>query len=653
MTHLSVSLLGTFAVHRDGSSVSLGSRRTEALFAYLVRTGTIHPRDHLVELLWGDPHAARTSGNLRVLLTNLRKTVGDYLEITRTTAAFVPPPASRAEVDVHLFIARSDHALREQQATGRPGITALNAALSAWGGEFLTQFDLPDTAAFNDWVRRERDLLGARRISLLTQVVDAELAAGVLPDALTHAMALVELTPYDESAHQQLIRTLLSAGDMDGAVAAFERLECLLGEEFGSDPSPGTRALFAGTPRSQLIATPAGAATPAPERMPWSVPVTRPELRPLLDSYAEVRRGSGRVVFVRGSAGTGKTVLLRQAARTLVEHHRDLVVLGASCVDRAGTGEDPLLPETLLGQLAGDGAASWLEGRMPTVLVERLRRLSPAVLPDLSTGAPGPAVVAGLRSYAVDTPVLLVLDDFQWAAPATVTLLAALASGIHQHRIMAMVGLRSEHLPAATGGGRDDAVSWLLHRLRRTGQGSVVDLDVDHAAARQLLTDLIDSEPHDLPSVVLDDLLTWSGGNLLVAVDLLRSLVRHGQISQVRGRMLMHGTGSHWQAVPKRTRFMFEEMLSMVPDDLWPVLNAAAVLGTEFDAVDVVAQCGRAPAQVMDDLGRRLGRGLRLVSPNGPGTWYRFRQPLLREHLNGGLDLVERQPRTDLTTIGR
>ena len=66
---LVASYLGGCSLSVDGTPVALGSRRTDALFAYLAHTGTSHPREHLAELLWEPGNPTRSAGNLRVLLT--------------------------------------------------------------------------------------------------------------------------------------------------------------------------------------------------------------------------------------------------------------------------------------------------------------------------------------------------------------------------------------------------------------------------------------------------------------------------------------------------------------------------------------------------------------------------------------------------------
>ena len=54
----------------------LTSRRTEALFVYLLRTGQPQAREVLANLFWDDLPQTQAAGNLRVLIANLHKAVG-------------------------------------------------------------------------------------------------------------------------------------------------------------------------------------------------------------------------------------------------------------------------------------------------------------------------------------------------------------------------------------------------------------------------------------------------------------------------------------------------------------------------------------------------------------------------------------------------
>ena len=141
---LEFSLLGEVTFKRGGEPLTgLASRRTEALLIYLVCTGQPHSREALATLLWDERSQSLALGNLRVLLTNLRQTVGPYVTITRQTVAFnlaSPHWLDVAELEAGLAEIRSqrtgDNVLSANQ------VAQLARSLSLYRGE-LTILSAP------------------------------------------------------------------------------------------------------------------------------------------------------------------------------------------------------------------------------------------------------------------------------------------------------------------------------------------------------------------------------------------------------------------------------------------------------------------------------------------------------------------------------
>jgi predicted ATPase len=87
--------------------------------------------------------------------------------------------------------------------------------------------------------------------------------------------------------------------------------------------------------------------------------------------------GSGRVVFITGEAGYGKTVLAQEFARRAQKQHPTLVVVNGNCNAHIGLG-DPYLPfREILRLLTGDIEAQWAAGAMSRTYAQRLWQLMP------------------------------------------------------------------------------------------------------------------------------------------------------------------------------------------------------------------------------------------------------------------------------------
>ena len=99
--------------------------------------------------------------------------------------------------------------------------------------------------------------------------------------------------------------------------------------------------------------------------------------------------GQGRVVFVTGEAGSGKTALVQEFTQRAQETRGDLVVASGNCNAYTGIG-DPYLPfREILAQLTGDVEARWASGALSTVGARRLWRAMPFAVQSLLEASPG------------------------------------------------------------------------------------------------------------------------------------------------------------------------------------------------------------------------------------------------------------------------
>ncbi|MEU4538707.1 BTAD domain-containing putative transcriptional regulator [Streptosporangium sp. NPDC023825] len=277
----SLLLLGTPELAVGGRPVRIRSAKTRALLCYLATTPGARSRAELAGLLWGERPDANARGSLRLALSELRKDVGGWLDITRGHVAF--------RADDGCFV---DY----RQLTRDPTVAG---ALRLWRGEFLDGLSFGDAPAFAGWLECER-----RRARLVLR----ELLVRAGPAASEHVVRLArivtELDPYDEEAHRVLIASLAGTGNRAAALACYEELRLRLARELGVDPAPETRAL-----RRDLTPRPATARRAA-------LPVPGSEL---VGRESDVRRlrallSRERLITLSGPGGIGKTRLAIAAA---------------------------------------------------------------------------------------------------------------------------------------------------------------------------------------------------------------------------------------------------------------------------------------------------------------------------------------------------
>ena len=94
--------------------------------------------------------------------------------------------------------------------------------------------------------------------------------------------------------------------------------------------------------------------TRSPPRRLHSLLRREQEINLLFGQLADSCLGQGRIVFIAGEAGQGKTALINAFMRRAAAERRDLVTAGGACNAYTGSG-DPYLPfREVLGLLSGD-----------------------------------------------------------------------------------------------------------------------------------------------------------------------------------------------------------------------------------------------------------------------------------------------------------
>ncbi len=465
----------------DGAPVTgFESDKVRALLAYLaVEASVPHSREKLAGLLWPELPETTARARVRRVLANLRRVIRDhdatpfFLFISRQTIQF--NSASDAWVDAATFVQLLEKTSPPQQALRR-----MEEAVTLYRGRFLEGFSLPDSAALEEWALLRGEWFRREVLSAIHRLAATYEEHGDHERALQHAWHAVELEPWEEKAHRHVMRLLAHSGRRGAALAQFEACRRTLVEELGIRPSAATLRLYEQI-RSEELAVPSRVTTPAvPERspqLPAYLKVARePERQPFVAREQELARlegflhesltGEGKVVFVSGDAGSGKTSLLAEFARRGMEAHPDLLSAWGTCSAYAGTGA-PFLPfRELLSMLTGDVKARWMAGiisseharrlwySLPdvaqlllkhgldlipslvdgTALLSRAALVAPSAsgwlqtlysaterrLPRLEGMEPGyhfEQYTHLLQELAVQHPLVLILDDLQWPTP--------------------------------------------------------------------------------------------------------------------------------------------------------------------------------------------------------------------------------------------
>ncbi|HHJ06399.1 MAG TPA: SARP family transcriptional regulator, partial [Anaerolineae bacterium] len=410
---LKISLLGGLTIEKNGEAVTgLASRKAEALLAYLAYTNRPYAREPLADLLWDDRAPKQALGNLRVLLSSLRKHLRPYVIITRQTVAFNPDSAHRLDTAELLEkVAAAQQEKRDADILSPSAATALQEAVSLYRGDFLDGFYLRESRGFEEWALLERERLRRVAVEALQSLVSHHLASRKYQGGLAYAARLLELAPLQEKAHRWMMRLLVRTGQRSAALQQYQSCRRLLNEELGVEPMLETARLY-----HQIQAISAlGAHNLPPQPTPFIG--RESELKKICQALTH---SQNRLLTLIGPGGIGKTRLAIEAAH---QCHRAFL-RGVCFVPLASLQSADLLPAAIAGslQLALSGDKSVKEE-----LLDALR----------------------------NREILLALDNFECLIDGGVSLLIAILQQAPEVRILVTsrerLNLRAERIIAVDG----------------------------------------------------------------------------------------------------------------------------------------------------------------------------------------------------------
>lgn len=420
--------------------------------------------------------------------------------------------------------------------------------------------------------------------------------------------------------------------------------------------------------------------------------------------------GQGHIVLVQGEAGLGKTALLQEFTRRAQAQHPGLVVAVGDCSAQTGAGE-PYLPfREAIGLLAGDFEAKLAQGRITVENASRIKKTLAysglvllEVAPDLiellvpggkiiSTagiklgGKMGKAVVgqttvqsrlktiasakntlleAGktpldqehifeqcasfLLKLATKQPLLVTLDDLQWADASSLSLLYHLARRIDGSPILIVGAYRPEELSGFRGGERHPLEKVEAELSRLLGEITVELGRADAAQSRWFVDAYVDSQPNRLGEDFRNALARHTGGHPLFVVELLHDLQANGDlVKDVAGRWTESST-LNWNKLPARVEGVVRDRVNRLEREQRETLTVASVAGQRFIAELVAELRDVDPRAMVRTLSDELGRRQRLVEAEGIEridarrlSSYRFYHHLYQSYVYGQLDEVER-----------
>jgi tetratricopeptide (TPR) repeat protein len=368
----------------------------------------------------------------------------------------------------------------------------------------------------------------------------------------------------------------------------------------------------------------------------------------VLDELAAVGRaacaGHGRCVLLGGESGVGKTYAALEAARRA---RADMFVVNGSCLPPdalpVAFGGAPLHPlRTLLNALAdeclgrGEEAVQRVFGARGKVLAPLEPRIG--ALPGQESWPEPPelngaaaryrlirCLAESVAEFARERPLLVFLDDLQWADELTIEFLKELCGEwLEGKRLLLLGTYRLEETPSA------------LEELLR--QREVRGLEIGRlgpSVLRVLVADMLAIE--DPPDAFVQWLAQQSEGNPFFIEEYIRTAVAEGLIRRVSSRLLeftREWTSDGRLALPGSIRELITRRLHGLDDVTQRALDQAAVFGREFDGELVQLAAGLGEEELLEAVTELLAK--QVAEQPRPGR-YRFMHDKLREIAYGDI----------------
>ena len=611
---LRVHLFGRPRLSLDDEAFPIGGRpKVVPLLAYLLlhRRAPV-PRQTVANALWPDEPEDEARANLRRHLNYLHNALpaaGGDPWLLAEDGRLQWNPRREAWLDVAEFERLA--AIPERIAD----------AVALYEDDLLVDVE-------EEWLDAERERLKALHRTLLGALVAKLRAARDYGPALLAAHALLQDDPWREDALRSALLIHYESGDRAGALAEYERFARALREELDAAPMAETVALYEAIARDEVSAQP----------VPPSVARARfadgsgafpfvgrsAELAALRERWNAAASGTGGLVLIGGEAGVGKTRLVRELAAAC-EAQGALVHAAATTFPETA----PYQPFVALLRLAAPLAESlaldplWLSAITALVpaIAEHAHRLPPlaALEPARERLRLFEACANVWSALAARRPLVLVVEDVQWAGAATLALLEHLARGAQHARLLILATYREDELDLR------HALRALRRRLEHDGSAQHLALPrLSLAAVKELVRALAGGQSGELARV----LHARSEGNPFFLEEMLRELDESGGARIVERRWSVGELAA--SPVPPALRDAVGARLARLDKHAAALAETAAVIGRAFDVELLRETTGWTEAAVMDALNGLLDRRVVSESALHGAFGYAFTHDLLR-----------------------
>jgi DNA-binding SARP family transcriptional activator len=649
-------LLGSLEVIIDGASVDVGGTQPRTVLAMLlVAGGRMVPAESIIEALWGHNPPDSAAGTLQSYVSRLRRVLvpGGARGEAAKVLAWDPPGyklvVGASALDVHRFEALADQGRGLLLAGDPEGARAmLDDALALWRGPALLEFAHLDFA----WGFAAK--LEERKLVATEDRIDADLRLGRHAAVVGELGELVAAHPLREQLRHHLALALYRSGRQAEALRVLDDARRTLRDQLGIDPGrplvdletailnhdpaldlagDASAAVPPAAARDERVAGPRPAATAGNGSAPTAIQpaIATPDVGPpgapgLVGRDVELRqvmlaldeaRTATRVVLIEGEPGIGKTRLVEEAA-TAAAAHGAAVLWGRAFEGGAAPAFWPWLPplRSLVGRLDPDTELAPQLASLALATASADTAGVDAVVTDRTRFELFDAVTGLIAQSSDDQQLMLVLDDLQWADPASLQLLTFVAGQLVDRPVLLVCTVRELEV------GRNDGVVEALAALSRAPGTRRIFLRGLSDMATAELVEVASGHPVD--AAVAAEIQERADGNPFFATELARLVVAE------RGGAGAAGAVPPGGDVPSSVRDVVRRRIALLPEETIAMLQVAAVIGRDVELDLLTAASGDAIDTVLDAIEPAVVHRLLAPVPERPAT-FRFSHALVRE----------------------
>jgi hypothetical protein len=389
--------------------------------------------------------------------------------------------------------------------------------------------------------------------------------------------------------------------------------------------------------------------------------------------------------------------LIQEFSRRAQEKHSDLIVALGNCNAHTGIGDVYHPFREIMNLLTGDVETKYSAGTISRKHAYRLWNLLPTAARAIAESGPdlidsfvnAEALVSRLKSFDEEIlqykkklqnmiqsksrkevalslqqsdifeqytrvlhtigrehPLLLVLDDLQWADAGSISLLFHLGRRIEGSRVLILGAFRPADVSFSRDGMRHPLIP-VINEFERDFDD--VKVEIGYKGDRHFLEAYLDVEPNQLGKAFRDTLFQQTKGHPLFTIELLKSMKeRMALVLDPRNRWI-EGPGLDWEKQPARVEAVIAERIGQLPAGLREILDLASVEGEVFTAEVIARVQGVNADEIVHRISQDLHHRLHLVKAEGIQhinhnriSKYRFQHIMFQRYLYNNLDESER-----------